>query len=203
LVERVEHLKRLVPPPLRPEEAHPGLYLITHDHIDHLDTDTLASMDKNGVRFAAPGSCIGKLLDLGVPEAAITRFDRGCRMNFGRFDLEAVYAKHTADSIGVVLTCSGIRAYFTGDSEFDDLVGRGVRCDALFCCINGRWGNMGIPEALELANRVDAKLALPHHYGMFAENTADPEPFLTGLEKAGRRGLLMEHGLQFALDGLV
>jgi L-ascorbate 6-phosphate lactonase len=203
LVEKVEGLKRLVPPPIRPSEAHPGLYLITHDHIDHLDSDTISAMDRGGVLFAAPGSCVEKLIGLGVDETAITRLDRGGTMSFGSFEIEAVYARHTADSIGALIARDGLRAYFTGDTELDDAVGRGLRCDALFVCINGRWGNMGIEEALELADRVDAKLALPHHYGMFAENTADPEAFLAGLARSGRRGFRMAQGRPFSLDELV
>jgi L-ascorbate 6-phosphate lactonase len=203
LVQKVEGLKRMVPPPIRPEHAHPGLYLITHDHIDHLDSDTISVMNKDGVRFAAPPSCLGKLAELGVPEEAMVRLDRGGRMEFGRFAIEAVYAKHTEDSIGFVMACEGVRAYFSGDSELDDEVGRGVGCDVLFTCINGRWGNMGTAGALALAERVDARLSIPNHYGMFAENTADPEPFLAGLKKAGRRGYRMEHGRRFELGELL
>ena len=161
LVERIEGLKRLAPPPILPADAHPGLYLVTHDHLDHLDADTISAMDTEGVAFAAPGSCVVKLAELGIPNASITRLDRSGHLEFGRFFIEAVYARHTEDSIGLVLGCDGIRAYFTGDTELDDEVGRGLRCDALFTCINGRWGNMGIPEAIQLAERVNARLAIP------------------------------------------
>jgi len=194
LVERVEGLKRLVPPPILPQEAHPDLFLITHDHLDHLDVDTIAAMDKEGVRFAAPGSCLGKLVELGVKEKDLVRLDRGSAMTLGEFYIEAVYAKHTADSLGFVLSCAGIRAYFSGDTELDESVGRGFICDILFVCINGRWGNMGISEALQLAGRVQAKAVAPHHYGMFAENDADPRPFISGLLKTGRTGFEMQHG---------
>jgi L-ascorbate 6-phosphate lactonase len=203
LVEKIEGLKRLVPPPILPQAARPDLCLITHDHIDHLDSDAISAMDTRPVRFAAPGSCAAKLAELGVPAENIHRLDRGGRMAFGGFAIEAVYAKHTEDSIGLVLSSGGIRAYFTGDSELDDEVGRGLGCDALFVCINGRWGNMGIADALALASRVDAKLAIPNHYGMFAENDADPEPFLAGLRAAGRRGYRMAHGERFDLGELL
>ena len=138
LAGKADGTRRLVAPPIRPEAAHPGLYLITHDHIDHLDSDTISAMDKAGVRFAAPSGCVGKLMALSVSEAAIVRLDRGGSMAFDGFAIEAVYAKHTADSIGLVIARDGLRVYFTGDSEFDDDVGRGIRCDILFTCINGR-----------------------------------------------------------------
>ena len=109
LVERIEGLKRLAPPPILPADAHPGLYLVTHDLLDHLDADTISAMDTEGVAFAAPGSCVVKLAELGVPNASITRLDRGGHLEFGRIFIEAVYARHTEDSIGLVLGCDGVR----------------------------------------------------------------------------------------------
>ncbi len=70
MVERLDNVKRLVPSPIRAQDVHPGLYRITHDHIDHLDAD------------------------------AITKLNRVDTMTFGNFSFEAVYAKHTTDSIG-------------------------------------------------------------------------------------------------------
>lgn len=203
MVERLDGVKRLVSAPIKAEDAHPDLYIITHDHIDHLDADALAVMNKTGIRFAAPESCIGKLLGLGVNRDDILLFNRGDSFSFGTFAFEAVYAKHTADSIGVIVTGDGIRVYLTGDSEYDDQTGRGVSCDILFSCINGRWGNMGIPEALQLAERVGCKVAIPHHYGMFAENTADPEPFLAGIRAQGRKAYRMTHAEPFSPAALL
>jgi L-ascorbate 6-phosphate lactonase len=202
LVEKVEGLKRLVPPPILPRDAHPGLYLITHEHIDHLDADTIAAMPKAGVTFAAPGGCRAKLLELGVGEKSIIRLDRGMRTAFKGFEIEAVYARHTADSIGLVIRQGGTVAYFSGDTELDDEVGRGIVCDALFVCINGRWGNMGIEDALKLSLRVQAKLSFPNHYGMFAENTTDPEPFVHRLQALGKNGYIMKHAQNIDLAEL-
>lgn len=203
MVERLDNVKRLVPAPIRAEDAHPDLYVITHDHIDHLDADALAVMNKTGIHFAAPDSCVDKLVALGVRREDITPFNRGDQLTFGGFLFEATYAKHTTDSIGVIATAGGIRVYFTGDSEFDEQTGAGVSCDILFTCINGRWGNMGIPDALQLAERVGCTLAIPHHYGMFAENTADPAPFLDGIRAQGREAYQMTHAQSFELSELL
>ncbi len=203
MVERLDNVQRLVPTPIRAQDAHPDLYLITHDHIDHLDADALSVMNKEGIRFAAPTSCFDKLVALGIPANAITKFNRGDTMTFGDFSFEAVYAKHTADSIGFVVRLGALTVYFTGDTEFVEETGKGVSCDILFTCINGRWGNMGITEALQLTERVHATLAIPNHYGMFAENTADPAPFLAGINEQGRKGYLMTHGEWFDLQTLL
>ncbi len=202
MVERVDGVKRMVPSPVQPIDAHPDLYVITHDHMDHLDEDTLTVMNKEGILFAAPSSCHTKLIELCIEKKNILSFNRGDKMTFKGFELSAVYAKHTADSIGVILKKDGITAYFTGDSELTDEVGNGVVCDVLFTCINGRWGNMGIDDALLLSDRVQAKVGIPNHYGLFAENTADPTPFIEGLEKQNKVGYIMTIGKEFELADL-
>lgn len=202
MVEKHEKIKRLVTAPIQPAEAHPNLYIITHDHMDHLDADAIALMSTEGIRFAAPDSCVAPIIALGVKEKDILRFNREDTFFFSDFTFTAVYAKHTPDSIGIVIQNDGLTVYFTGDSEFTEDVGKGITCDILFTCINGKWGNMNIDEALLLAVRVSAKIGVPNHYGMFAENTADPVPFIEGLEQIGKKGYRMKHGEFFDLSSL-
>ena len=52
----------------------------------------------------------------------------------------------------------------------------------LVTCVNGRWGNMGHEEAAKVANQLSVRLSIPTHYGMFAENTADPMDFVREMD---------------------
>ncbi|MDR2525003.1 MAG: MBL fold metallo-hydrolase [Oscillospiraceae bacterium] len=195
IVEHVEGPRRLIPPPFAPENANPDYFLATHDHMDHLDTDMIARMDCAGVRFLCPESCKKTLLCLGkgISEDQITVTRRGETFSFADFTLEAHYADHTPDSVGFVVICDGIRAYFTGDTLYGGKVGASADADVIFCCINGRLGNMDAAEAALVAERSGAKLAIPNHYGMFAENTADPMDFVRFAEAAGRSAYVMQH----------
>ena len=49
--------------------------------------------------------------------------------------------------------------------------------DVLFICINGKLGNMNVEEAIRLTGEIGAKVGVPTHYGMFAENTEDPAKY--------------------------
>jgi L-ascorbate metabolism protein UlaG (beta-lactamase superfamily) len=49
---------------------------------------------------------------------------------------------------------------------------------ALLVCINGKLGNMTAAEAARLAAALRPRVAIPMHYGMFADNTADPQEFV-------------------------
>jgi len=84
-----------------------------------------------------------------------------------------------------VVQRGGWTIYHSGDSLlYDGLVEKLNACgpiDVAFVPINGNRperrvaGNMDGNEAAQLAHAIGARFAVPHHYGMFAFNTADPE----------------------------
>ena len=190
-----ENLVRLVGPPVAPANAHPDYYLATHDHMDHLDTEFISQMDCEGVQFICPESCKTALLALGhgIDASQITVIKQGDVLGLGDFTLRAVYADHTPDSVGFVIAANGITLYITGDTLYGDEVGAGTDADVICCCVNGRWGNMDAEEAVRVALRSGAKVAIPNHYGMFARNTADPAEFTVPAEAAGVRTYTMGH----------
>lgn len=206
LVNRRDGLKRLIPPPVNPRDFTTSLCVITHDHIDHLDSDTIAVMKKD--RFACPPSCVDQLVSLGAEREKITVL-RSSDMESETNDLDksgltvkikAVYADHTPDSIGIVLDIDNKRIYFTGDTLYNENVGANVNCDIIFCCINGRWGNMNHDEAVKVAVRSGAEAAVPNHYGMFAENTADPEDFVNAASKTNLHTFIMQPAVWYPLS---
>ena len=205
MVGKKEKLARLVPPPIDPKDARPDYYLATHDHMDHLDTDFISQINCEGVKFICPESCKKALLalDMGIEESQIVVVNRGDVIELDGFTLRAVYADHTPDSVGFVIAANGLTVYFTGDTLYGDEVGANVSADIICCCINGKWGNMDAEEAVRVALRSGAKIAIPNHYGMFAENTADPAIFCAMAEAAGLRTVIMGHGETVDLKGLL
>ena len=204
MVGRVDGLARLVPPPIAPRDAHPDYFLATHDHMDHLDTDAIAQMDCAGVTFICPEVCKKMLLELGrgITEDQIIVIREGDTLDFPEFSLRAVYADHTPGSVGFVIRAYGISLYITGDTLYGDTVGAGTQADIICCCMNGRWGNMDAGEAVRVALRSGAALAIPNHYGMFAENTADPADFCGPAQAAGLKTYTLAHGEEIDLRGM-
>src|SRR5690606_3001449 len=113
--------------------------------------------------------------------------ERGDRRFVGRCDVHAVPALHTDDSVGYVLRFGKVCVYVTGDTVYSDELAAacGHRPDLLMICINGRLGCMDIRDAVRLTARIGPPFAVPMHYGMFAENTADPEEYVRQLEACG------------------
>ncbi|MCL1951486.1 MAG: MBL fold metallo-hydrolase, partial [Oscillospiraceae bacterium] len=205
MVEDKEGLKRLVPPPIDPAQARPDYYLATHDHMDHLDTDFIRQMDCKDERFVCPESCKAALLALGtgIGESQITVVKPGDVLELDGFTLRAVYADHTPDSVGFVIEAEGVALYVTGDTLYGAEVGEGAHADVICCCTNGRWGNMNAQEAVFVALCSGASVAIPNHYGMFAENTADPAEFTALAEAAGLRTYTMGHNETIDVKGLL
>ena len=58
---------------------------------------------------------------------------------------------------------------------------------------------MNTDEAIELVQILRPKLAIPMHYGLFAENTADPNIFIEACQKSGISSLAMEPGREYIL----
>lgn len=185
-VEEVEGLKRLVPPPVSPAELHVSYLLFTHDHLDHFDEPSLREISDSRTVYIGPPSCMARLD--WVPPGRKIEISRGGALSLGPLTLRAVFASHTADSVGYLLQ-EGAQGgvYLTGDSLYDQrlLATKQYRPAALIVCINGKLGNMNYREAAQLARELGVYTAIPCHYGMFAENTEDPRRFADLLQGSG------------------
>lgn len=198
-------LKREVPLIMTPKELDGALVICTHDHIDHFDAQTLEQTIGLNTEYAMPSECIRHGLRIGLPQERIIRFDIGDVIQRGGMRLRAVFADHTCeDAIGVRMEAEGKDFYFTGDTLFNQLLidesGKGV--DAIFTCINGRLGNMNHEEAAIVAKSIGAKLAVPNHYNMFADNLADPQDFVKAMEGSNALIRVLEYGPVYPLLSL-
>jgi len=175
---------RIVPPPVQPKDLKVDMVLCTHNHIDHLDEETLMYTDYSSFIYSGPDTCVSKFKTLNIPAERIIALNRGGSINLGDAVIHGVFAAHTEDSIGVVIEYKGLITYLTGDSLLDKklLDIKRFKPDILICCINGKLGNMNCSEAAWLARELEVRTAVPCHYGMFNENTEDPQNFRKSLE---------------------
>lgn len=174
VVNRVANRPRMVDIPIKPEDLRANAIICTHNHLDHLDTDAIPLIKKDAMTFYAPIDC--KKLLSGMGATKYLPFDAGRTYKIGDFEIKAVYSDHTVPSIGVIVTHSGTSMYFTGDTYYNEKLTEN-KCDILFICINGKLGNMNVEEAAKLSQKINPKIAVPNHYGMFESNTENPEKF--------------------------
>lgn len=175
-VNRVAGRPRLLPVPIDPKEISCDAVICTHDHLDHLDPDTVSQIDAKQLFVTTNGGketlrSLGKENAIAISEAE--------SVTLGDFELTAVFADHTVEAFGIIVKAEGLTLYFSGDTLYNERLFDVAKYspDATFICINGRLGNMNVGEALTSAKRIGAKLNIPNHYDMFASNAEDPHLF--------------------------
>jgi len=195
-------LHRLAPPVIVIKDLKPDVIIITHDHLDHFDPDTLQPlMSQSNASLLGPQSVINHGLQMGFDEKRMTLVKIGEPVRFDGFIFTPTPAMHSdAFSVGLLLEAGGKRIYFSGDTLYNpELVEKvcaltGERLDAAFVCMNGRLNNMNSKEAAKFVARLKPGMAIPMHYGMFAENTADPNEFVDDCHALGMSTLVLETG---------
>jgi L-ascorbate 6-phosphate lactonase len=190
-----EHEGRLFPPP--PIDVHGAdidRVLVTHEHLDHLDPESLRGIAARSpaLEVVAPEP----LRDM-VAELPFHGVRPGDRLDLpGRVVLRvvsAVHAVHPRDGysqggdpprfVGYVLEAEGTAIYHAGDTIADERVVaglEGVRVDVALLPVNGRGffreardlaGNMDARDAVALAAHCGAGILVPIHWDLFAGNT--------------------------------
>jgi len=197
------HPDRLVPPPFAPDEA-TGLDLvaITHDHLDHLDRESLPGIAaaSPAARFVIPLPLVDAL---EVPADRVLGLRPGESAEIGALRVHAVAALHgdlptdaysfdgaagdgACRFLGYVFDADGICVYHAGDTIAYPGLAEEVRRlapDVALLPINGRdaereaqdiVGNLDETEAVELAAEAGVDLLVPMHWDMFAANPGSP-----------------------------
>lgn len=198
-------LEREFPPPLRPDEVtNADVVLLTHNHIDHTDPDTVLPISEasSDARFVAPTTSRDTLVGAGLAADRIFVPTVGEPVEIGGTRVTAVPSAHTGleydpergyPYLGYVVEWNGVTFYHAGDTViYDGLIETlsNWKIDVAFVPINGRdyfrtsrdlVGNTDFREAAELAEVLDFGLLVPTHYDLFAFNTADPGHFVSHL----------------------
>lgn len=175
-VGRIEGRSRTLPIPIDPASIRCDAILCTHNHLDHLDPDTVARIHA-GQFYLTTDEGKARLAELG--RTNVSALHVGERIAVGNFEITAVFAAHTVEAFGVIVKAEGRTLYFSGDTLYDEKLFdiAAYRPDITCICINGRLGNMNVDEALVTAKKIGAPINIPNHYDMFASNSEDPDKF--------------------------
>ncbi len=162
---------------------HPDYLAITHDHLDHLDPETIPCLldtDKHITLFA-PYNAWCKARSYGGDHNYVL-LDKGSSWTATDFYIHAVKAAHSdLYAVGFIIFEGGKSYYFSGDTLYNDEVIADVKklcpegIDLAFLPINGVGNNTNAHDAARIAHDIGARCAIPAHFGMFDE--IDPEIF--------------------------
>ncbi len=176
---------RITPIPVDPQELNADIFIITHDHLDHLDPETIMRYGVNKeTLFIAPHLTIPHLLKLGINSNKIRRIDCGETETIEDVSITGIFAlgtsKEVIDTTGYhIKFTNGKSVYHTSDTAWCTLLEEAaIYADVMLACINGKYGNMNAFEAAKLAKSLDVKYVIPNHYDVMALNSENPQTFL-------------------------
>lgn len=156
----------------------PDVIVITHNHLDHLDKETLKCYltEEAECLVLAPNGGWQELRKFGGNSNYVL-FNNGTEWTEENVTFRAVKAEHSdAYAIGVIISSEGKNYYVTGDTLYNEQVFDSlpdVELEAVFLPVNGVGNNMNMTDASRFARRVKAKYTVPVHIGMFDSLSAD------------------------------
>ena len=159
-------------------KINPDVIIITHNHPDHLDKETLKYylIENASCLVLAPNGSWQELRKFGGNSNYVL-FNNGTTWTEGNVTFTAVKAEHSDPyAIGVIINAEGKNYYVTGDTLYNEQVFESlpnIEIEAVFLPVNGVGNNMNTKDAARFARRVNAKYTVPIHYGMFDTITVD------------------------------
>ena len=166
------HNKRRVPIEEKFLKLKPDYIVLTHNHLDHTDPETLKyylSADSKVCVLASYNAWQNVRKLFGGLQNNYVMFNKGTRWAEGELQFEAVYAEHSDDAaIGVILRADGKVYYITGDTLYNTKVFEDLRddIDYIFLPVNGKGNNMNMTDGKAFCEKIGAT-AIPLHCGLF------------------------------------
>jgi L-ascorbate metabolism protein UlaG (beta-lactamase superfamily) len=183
LRQRMMRLRRIVPPPAVEEFDRPDAVLISHAHFDHLDLSSLRQL--RSCPALVPRGCGRLLRSAGFEE--VTEMRSGERVQVGEVEVTAARVDHDGrrhpfsrarESLAYLVDGSA-RTLFLGDTGlFEGMRQLAGGIDLALLPIWG-WGprlgrgHMGPAEAADAAALLEARVAIPIHWGTYAARGVD------------------------------
>ena len=180
-VNRIAGRPRTLPIPINPQDISCEAVICTHNHLDHLDPDTVAQINDEQL-FITTNEGKAELNRLGKDN--VVSLNIGESTVVSDIEITAVFADHTVEAFGLIVKAENKTLYFSGDTLYNEKLFdiSQYKPDITFICINGRLGNMNVKEALMTAKKIGAKINIPNHYDMFASNSENPYLFSENID---------------------
>ncbi len=150
----------------------PDILLLTHNHLDHTDPETLCHYlsEESEVTVLASGNAWQNVRKaFGGVKNNYVQFNRGTEWTENGICFKAVYAEHSDDkAIGIVMQAEGKTYYITGDTLYNAEIFKDLLepIDYIFIPINGRGNNMNMTDAKRFCEKFGS-IAVPLHCGLF------------------------------------
>ncbi|MBR2322545.1 MAG: MBL fold metallo-hydrolase [Clostridia bacterium] len=160
----------------------PDIILLTHNHLDHTDPETLKhylSKDSSVTVLASHNAWNIVRSTFGGIKNNYVSFNVGTVWTEKGIVFEAVYAEHSDEyAIGVLITYNDKTYYVTGDTLYNKKVIDSItkKVDYVFLPVNGRGNNLNFVDGKNFCEKLGA-VAVPIHCGLFDEIDLSDFPY--------------------------
>ncbi len=180
--------KRLMPPPCPAEDLHLDYLLISHEHADHYDADSIKALIDNGNPMILTTPTVAREMqgagfDLGRVRVLRPR-DREQHSEFNVTVVDCDHGELSSDAIGFVLDFGFLSVYYAGDTALTpNRLEIAIKCkpDIAILPINGAFGNLDGEQAATLVGVLQSKYCIPCHFWMFPLHMGNPQQIIDSL----------------------
>lgn len=161
------------------------LVVVTHEHYDHCDPQTVGRLLKPGGAVVAAASCADKFSG----DVRAVRAGDVVRVGAVAVTVTEAYNLHKkfhprGDGVGYVVAADGGTIFHAGDTD-DIPETHGLKPDVALLPVGGTY-TMDVPEAVAAARAIGANVAVPMHYGTIVGSRTDGAHFAAALGTAAR-----------------
>jgi L-ascorbate metabolism protein UlaG (beta-lactamase superfamily) len=159
------------------------MVLITHSHGDHLSPEDIAKVSSDTTIIVAPEDCLKQLKKFDPDRTMVSQ--PGLKKQFKDITIEAVPAYNviktnfhpkTNNWVGYIITLNGIKIYHAGDTERIPEM-KNIKCDIAMLPLGQTYTMNSVNEAAKAALDVNARVAIPIHYGLYEGGESDAREF--------------------------
>ena len=155
------------------------IIFITHNHYDHMDSESINKVKNNDTIIVAPKTMEDTIREIKFkdyiflnPNEEINLDDINIK-TIPAYNLEKPFHPRTNNWLGYILTYNNISYYVAGDTDKTNEA-ENVKCDIALIPIGGKF-TMNVEEASELVKTINPKVVIPIHYGSIIGDIQDGE----------------------------
>lgn len=150
----------------------------THSHYDHLSINDIKKVINNQTILISPENCEEELKN-NFPNNKLILVKPNNKYKINELKFETTYAYnekkefHPKENnwVGYLINIDDLIYYIAGDTDFVKEL-ENITCDIAFLPIGGKY-TMNYKEASDMANKINAKIIVPTHYGSIVGSIDD------------------------------
>lgn len=145
------------------------IIFITHNHYDHMDSESIEKIKNDNTIVVAPKSMEDVISKIEFSDYIYlepfdeTNLDNINIKSIPAYNNEKQFHPRTNNWLGYIVTINNTTYYIAGDTDVTNEANN-VRCDIAFIPIGGHF-TMDVEEATELIKKINPKIVIPIHYG--------------------------------------